>query len=205
MTPIDRLRAILESSFAPIGADETPEAMFQALEAELKHEFAALSGCGATEIAELESLSAEIGDRVEALPDDVHARHWEWLRVDRHMYKLVIGPDGKWGMPDIPLGVMSVPSELHPSFVGGLTRLRYALHRREHPSPCDCATLEALSIPGKPDSPTLVSTGARTDGYYDGEGFTCESCGAQWFEGICDGTQWGTFWERVKPTASRRP
>ena len=202
MTPIDRLRAILGSAFTPVREGETPEARLAACEAEMVRE---LASCGAAELVELDALSAEIRERARTLPADVHARHAEWLRVHHRMYKAVRGPNGELRMPDIPAGVLSVPLELTQRFVEGLVQLRYALHRREHPSPCDCAALTDLAIHREPDSPALVSTGATTDGYHTGEGFTCESCGAQWFRGIGDGSVAWTFWARVEPTARRRP
>ncbi len=205
MAPIDRLRVILDSSFAPIRENETPEARLAACEAEMVAELAALRGCGAPELAELGALSAEVRERAKALPADVHARHGEWLRIHRGHYKKVRGPNGERRMPDLPRGVLCVPLELIQRFVPGVVQLKYELHRREHPSPCDCATITELSLRRAPTSPALVSTGATTDGFHDGEGFTCESCGAQWFHGIGDGDVAWTFWERAEPTAPRRP
>jgi hypothetical protein len=206
VTPIDRLRAILGAAFEPMREGETPEARLVVGEAEMLRELAALSGCGAAEVAELFALSGEVRERAKALPADVHARHSEWLRVHHRMYKAVFGPNGELRMPDIPAGVLCVPLELIQRFIRRIVELEYELHRREHPSACDCAALTELSIHRKPTSPALVSTGATTDGYHDGEGFTCESCGAQWFHGIGDGSVAWTFWERVDPTARpRRP
>lgn len=204
MAPIEQLRVILDDAFAPLRDGETPEARLAAHDAAMQLELAAVSGCGAAELAELDALSLEIRERAKALPADVHARHGEWLRVEHRMYKAVRGPNGELRMPDIPKGVLSVPLELIQRFIAGLVELRYALHRREHPSACDCAALTDLSIRREPRSPALVSTGATTDGYHDGEGFTCESCGAQWFRGIGDGSIAWTFWERAEPTAPRR-
>ena len=95
----------------------------------------------------------------------------------------------------LPAGVLNVPLAIVPVLYGSLRELRYGLHRRAHPSPCDCAALVATKIHRRPQSPALVPTGPTTDGYYDGEGFTCSACGQRWFEGVDDGSAYSTFWE----------
>src|SRR5262249_10989228 len=83
-------------------------------------------------------------------------------------------------------------------FYAQLAELRYALHRREDPSACDCAALLESGQAREPRSPDLRPLGKTTDGYSLGEAFLCGSCGARWFRGIGDDDRGTRFWERCK-------
>jgi hypothetical protein len=196
--PLERLRALVEASFAPIAAGATPEGVLAQLLARLAaccDELLAASDRAPIPFDELKALADAFRDRSRTLPAEVSRAHFDWLRIDRRWYKLVPGPGGEWGPPPLPPGTLSVPLELVPRVYEAIAELRYALHRRRHPSVCDCAALVARGTAREPSSPELRRVGPGTDGYHVGDEFVCGCCGARWFRGITDDDRGSPFWE----------
>lgn len=194
-----RLRAAVEASFAPVPAGEAPEAALARVDAEIAACFAALLEAGApAPFHELTALADDLRDRSRALPREVARAHHDWLRIVNGWYKLVVGADGRPRAPSLPAGAPSLPLALVPRVYERIRELRYALHRREHPSACDCAALVAGGLSREPASPELRRDGPSTDGYHSGDAFVCGACGAKWFRGVSADDHGGWFWEPAR-------
>lgn len=194
--PLTRLRALLERSFGAVPRETTPEAHVQRLCRELDACFAELLDREApVPFDELTALADGFRDRGRTLPASVERAHLDWLTRDKGWYKLVAGPDGRPRAPELPAGAPSAPLTLAPRLYERVAELRYELHRRAHPGPCDCAALVAGGRFREPRSPELRPLGPATDGSYFGDKFLCGACGARWFRGVGDDDRGTTFWE----------
>lgn len=193
-----RLRALVDAAFAPVhGADAAAQRLAR-LDAELAACFAELLAADAhtpAPFAALTALADAARDRSRTLPPEVERAHFDWLRRRNHWYKPILGPDGTLRAPALPPGEMSVPLELVPRLYRAIGGLRYAIHRRRHPAPCDCAALVACGAAREPRSPDLRRVGPECDGYYLGDLYRCGSCGARWFRGVSDDDVGAIFWE----------
>lgn len=194
--PLAGLRALLEQSFGAIPTETAPEAHVQRLCHELDACFAELLARETpVPFAELTALADEFRDRGRTLPAGVARAHFDWLTREKGWYKLVAGPDGRPRAPELPAGAPSAPLTLAPRLYNRIAELRYELHRRAHPSPCDCAALVVSGRLREPRSPDLRPLGPATDGYHFGDKFLCGACGSRWFRGVGDGDLGTTFWE----------
>lgn len=174
----------------------TPEAHLERLADELDACFAGFLALPAPpDLAALDALALAFRERSRSLPPATETAHVDWLRRKSGWYKLVLGPDGRARAPALPPGTPSAPLALVPRLFDQICELRYALYRRDHPSPCDCAAQRACARFREPRSPALRPLGRSSDGYYLGDAFECGSCGARWFRGIGDDDHGTLFWQ----------
>jgi hypothetical protein len=199
MVALTRLRVIIDDAFAAAPDGEPPESKLSRCKTALAGEFARLLAEEKPEtlharLGELSALADECRDRSRAIPDDEQRQHFDWLRRDRGWFKPVIGENGKLRAPELPAGALSVPLEIVPVLYASITALRYELHRRENPAPCDCAAVQASGLKRKPQCPELIATGPASDGYHTGDGFRCSSCGTRWLEAATEDSRGTPFW-----------
>ena len=196
--PLVALRALVDAAFAPAHGAEAAARLLARLEAELAAIFGALLAADADAPAPFDALrtiAEAFRDRSQTLAPEVQHAHFDWLRRRNHWYKPVFGPDGELRAPPLPPGRVSVPLELVPQVFRAIAELRYAIHRRRHPAPCDCAARVACVEAREPRSPDLRRLGPETDGFHLGDLYQCGSCGARWFRGISADDLGSPFWE----------
>ena len=119
--------------------------------------------------------------------------------LDRHadpsLIAVLVALDERMRAIEIPLELRDQPRRLVPGakpvtvwarassrFSSRLRDLRYDVIAARNRLACDCAVLVELGARMQmPSSTRMRSIGIDYDGYYNGEGYACDECGARWW------------------------